>query len=422
MGTSKRKVVIDTNVLIDSPEVLLNGVYDYVLPYVVLQELDGLKKNPDLNVAVRFAIKIIYQQMKLGELEVVGVPTNAKTNDEKIVAHASNDAEGILTGDIGARAVALFMGVPVVDDENDSEIDDTYEGFTEVYSDQSYENIVSHKTKTVEEFEERFDVNIGMNTYVIVNRVNGKTDIWVEQLSKDGENGARVMSRVSQSAKPVKDAGIMITALDAFQQAAWHAVTSDVPLTVLEGKVGSSKTLSALVGLLVRTRGQKGLQKFSKIYYSRAPIPVDKSLKMGYMPGDMADKAHQWIAGISSNLKFIYGDKEGERVLKDYFEFVSLESIQGLSLQEDEALLIDEYQLLSKDMLKQILTRVGEGGKVVLAGDPSGQTYGANRGREGFKVLQRVFGKVPFINYVQLNSVYRSKFVEFIDKLFDGLL
>jgi predicted ribonuclease YlaK len=71
-------------------------------------------------------------------------------------------------------------------------------------------------------------------------------------------------------------------------------------------------------------------------------------------------------------------------------------------------------------MLKQVLSRVGAGGKVVLAGDPSGQTYGINRSREGFKVLAKVLGKTPLFNYVHLNNVYRSDFVDYIDKLFEG--
>jgi predicted ribonuclease YlaK len=137
------------------------------------------------------------------------------------------------------------------------------------------------------------------------------------------------------------------------------------------------------------------------------------------MAGDMADKSQQWIACIISNLKFLFGTENSEEILNTKFEFISLESIQGLSLQEDEALFVDEYQLLSKNMLKQVLSRLGEGGKVVLAGDPKGQTYGINRSNEGFRVLHKFVGKSEFISYVRLDNVYRSRFVEFVEKMFE---
>ena len=397
----KSKVVVDTNVLIDSPEILLDGKFHYLVPYTVLHELDGLKKNIDLNYAVRHAIKIIYQQMKVGVVEITNIPTAYHTNDEKIVKAAKTANCSLLTNDIGAMAVAVSRHVPVIEEEDDESAIEGFTGYQEVEADLSYEDYVSHKFMQVTELEHMFDIELKINEYLIVNRLNGEYQIWKEE--KADKDGNRRCARISQSMKPYKNAKIMITPIDSYQQVAWDSAFSDVPLTVLEGKVGSSKTLSALVGMLVRSMesGDRGIRKFSKIYYSRAPIPVDRSLQLGFMPGDMAEKSSQWIAGISSNLKFLFGKDDGEKVLQEYFEFVSLESVQGLSLMPDEALFIDEYQLLSRDMLKQVLSRVGQGGKVILAGDPAGQTYGVNRSREGFKVIKKYIGKTDFISYVK---------------------
>jgi len=660
------KLVVDTNVLIDTPEVLLDGNYHYVIPYKVLSELDGLKKNVNLSYAVRNAIKIIYQQMKNGRVEITDVPDLSQTPDEIIIDSAKKLECALLTQDIGAMAVARSKNVAVIEDDDDVDLDG-YTGYIEVTADISYENYVPLKEMLLEELEVMFDISVPINGYLIINRLSGKQDIWKYAREFDSKTNEEVRKakRVSQSAKPFKDAGVMITPIDAYQMVAWDSVISDVPLTILEGKVGSSKTLSALVGLLACTIGQKRLKKFNKIYYSRAPIPVDKSLELGFMPGpqplhstvftpsgkkkmgdmkigdevltpsgvskvtkvlpngerpvyritisdgtiveaadthiwnielngksgrlydtldlryllkqsnklflpsiepvqfteknfilapyfvgamlgddyskvplnylygsinqrtrlllgaiitngtiisnneviydansrdianaiktlanslggsaeihksnkkyivritgllvdkeftptgekryitaiefkgveevqcisidsdehlyltdgfvpthnSMDEKALQWIAGISSNLKFLFGEEKGGEILNEHFEFVSLESIQGLSLQEDEALLIDEYQFLSRDMLQQALSRVGQNGKVILAGDPATQTYGINRSREGFKVLQKEFGKTNFISYVQLNNIYRSELVEYIDNLFNG--
>lgn len=407
-----QKQVVDTNILIDTPEVLTSNEHKYVIPYVVLMELDGLKKNPDLNFSARHAIKIIYEQIQEDNVEIVDIPSDLQTNDEKIVQSAKAHNCALLTEDIGARAVAKSRGVPVVDSGSGGiQKLDGYSGYEEVTLDISYESYVSHKELQVAEAELLFGITFKPNSYVIVTRITGKIDIWKEQAGR--------IVRVSQSMKPYKDAGIMITPIDAYQMVAWDAVFSDVPLTVLDGKMGSSKTLSALVGLLVRTVGQKRYQKFTKIYFTRPPIPVDRSLQLGFNKGSIEEKAQQWIAGITSNLKFLFGEVDANEILDTKFAFVSLESIQGLSLLPTEALLVDEWSLLSKDMLKQVLSRIGEGGKVVLAGDPVSQTYGANRGHEGFKVLHKYVGQSEYISYVKLDNIYRSKFVEFVDSMFE---
>jgi PhoH-like ATPase len=401
--------VFDTNVLIDSPELLLTPDKKFIIPYVVLKELDGLKKDRDLNFAVRKAIKIIYEQMQKGVVHITDLPDGYTTNDELIVSAAKEAGVPLITQDIGALAVAKARGVETVQDHKNSAIKG-YSGFVRIKGDIEYENYVSYKELQFEEALHIFGLEtIRKNEYLIVKRVGGKEDIWKEEEGK--------VVRISQSMKPYKDAGILITPLDSVQMCAWDAVTSKAPLTVLEGRVGSSKTLSALVGLLMNTVGQKRFKKFNKVYYTRAPIPVDKSLELGHMPGTMSEKAQQWIAGVTSNMRFLFGDEDWELLFNKHFEFISLESIQGLSLKPDEALLVDEYQLLSKDMLKQVLSRVGEGGKVILAGDPE-QAYGVHRSNEGFKVVHEYVGTTDFINYVEMDSIYRSKFVEFVESMF----
>ncbi len=409
-----KKSVVDTNVLIDTPEILLTPNKEFVIPYTVLSELDGLKKNKDLSFAVRRAIKIIYQQLKEGVVEISNIPTDYQTNDERIVKAAKTKKLPLITQDIGARAIAFARSVKVIEDENKSKVEG-YTGFQQIEGNVTYEkSYVPLKELPTEEAKHVFSLEaLRPNEYIIVKRVGGKEDIWKE------ENGKVI--RISQSKKIIEASGIKIYPLDSVQMVAWNACMSDVPLTVLEGRVGSSKTLSAIVGLLIRTSTtDRRYKKYSKIYYTRAPIPVDNSLKMGYLPGSIAEKSEQWSAGIISNLRFLFGEEDWQIIFEKYFEFVSLESIQGLSLKADEALLVDEYQLLSKEMLKQVLSRVGEGGKVILAGDPA-QAYGANRSNEGFRVIHDYVGTTEFISYVELDSIYRSKFVEFVDNMFEGV-
>lgn len=773
------KVVLDTNIFIDDPKIILNNNYEYIVPFTVLRELDGLKKNPDLSFAVRSAIKILYMKMKSGDVKIVDIPEDLATNDEKIIDSAKRKDCPILTNDIGARAIAMARDVEIIDNDIDEHIPIDYNGYLEHTDDLTYESYIASKVLDKELMESIIGDKIMINQYIAIHRTGGKVDVLKEQ---DGE-----IHRVSQSAKPYKAANIMITPLDHYQVMAWDSASSDVPLTILDGKVGSSKTLSALVGLLSRTIGENRRKKYRKIYISRAPTPTDRDTKLGFMPGPqplyskvltptgwttmgelkvgdkvigrdgnpttitgifpkgnkevfkittdtgkvaeacgdhiwqtqdynqykhnqdgnlrttkeiaesitykdtgklnhylprrdpakfdlkelpldpyvlgallgdgslgssivlttsdteiiaevntrlkdisagvishkgihatlgaidgrankstgsnkvpkytnpvklaleplgllnkhfdtkfipndyiygatieqrldllrglldtdgtvnrgnaffytssdhlvegvvelvqslggstyvssrlrdeepkglvngrkiiatctsyevgiklptgmvpfllprkadkflstvsktgrnkkvksdiiksvelvgitevqciqvdnpehlyitdnfivthntMQDKSAQWILGITSNLRMLFGDAIAQELIETTFEFISLESIQGLSLQEDEAILIDEYQFLSRDILNQALTRAGNGTKVILAGDPDSQTYGVNRGNEGFKAIQKAYGNTKFFQYVKLNNIYRSPFVEYIDRLF----
>ena len=137
----------------------------------------------------------------------------------------------------------------------------------------------------------------------------------------------------------------------------------------------------------------------------------------------LEDKMGAWLHGIRSNLKFLYErtdkdkrNNESEEVFETYFEPISLENIQGMSLH-DTILLVDEYQLTSVNVLKQVLSRISQGSKVVLIGDDQ-QTYGANRGCEGRKKLLPHIKDSELISYVQLQNIYRSELAEFVEEIF----
>lgn len=413
-----KKVVIDTNILLDNPEVLLDKTIIPIIPYVVLSELDGLKRNPDLKRSAQSAIKLIYDGMKTGDIEIPGVPTSYETNDEKIVKSAKKLEVPLMTDDIGARAVALARHVEVIDtlDEN---IDYDYSGYTIVKGDLNYEqNMVQIKELMVEEIEHMFEVTLKENEYLIIDRIVEKDDIWI----KSGDT----VRRISQSMKPFKDAGVMDTPLDSIQMCALDAIFDPtVPLTVIDGKLGTGKTMLTLMSALATTIGQKRYSFYERILVTRPPISTNKSLQLGFLPGTLEEKMGDWMGGIKSNLKFLLEkndkDKREEKATKafeDYFEMINIDSIQGTSLH-NTILLVDEYQLLDTDTLKLVLSRISEGSKVVLIGDTQGQTYGVNRANEGFKVLYKHLGNAPEFNYIKLENIYRSKLAKFVEEIFE---
>jgi PhoH-like ATPase len=414
-------VVVDTNVLINSPEILLDGKFHYIIPYTVLQELDNNKRKPELNAACRYAIKIIYQQIKAGLAEITNVPTDYSTNDEKIVKVAKNNHCPILTDDIGARAVALARHVEVLEDDTvDSH--EHYTGYQTILGDEHYEkHWVALKEVQPAELFDQYGVTLAYNEFLIVNRVINREDLWVRKTI----DGIDKIVRVPQSSKPLKDANIMITPIDVVQAATVAAVMDkDIPLTVIEGPMGSAKTISSLMGALACTIGQKQHMHYRKIMVTRPNLSIDRRLDLGFLPGETANKFGPWLGGIISNLKFMYertqedAEMSKAQTLFDmHFEMLPLETLQGLSLH-DSIVLVDEYQLLSRDMLKMILSRIAKGSKIVLIGDTHDQTYGINRGVEGFKVIHEVLGEHPLMNYIRLSTIHRSELTELVNQLF----
>ncbi len=417
---TKIKVVFDTNTLIDNPKVLLNKEYFPVLPFKVLQELDNLKRNPDLKRQAQTAIKLIDNLTIKGLLEIVEIPKLGASPDEIIVDAALKHKCSFSTSDIGAKVIARSNGVHILDDIADIDINYDYLGYQEVKAidDIDYETHWKHmKEAMLGEVEEKFKISLVKNEYLIVHRIGGNVDIWKELLGK--------VVRISQSSKPLRSASIIDSPLDAIQQCALDAVICpEVPLTILDGTLGTGKTLLSLMGALATVRGQKNYRHYKKIFVTRPPIATDRKLEIGFLPGTLEEKLGDWVGGIKSNLKFLY-EKDLDKTVKElgefnfteHFEMINIASIQGVSLH-GVILIVDEYQLLDTDTLKLVLSRIAQGAKVVLVGDTQGQTYGINRSNEGFKTLYRYLGKDAVMSYIKLENIYRSELSEFVDKVF----
>lgn len=414
------KVVLDTNIILDNPDVLLKDDIEVILPYTVIAELDNLKRNPELRGSVQKAFKIIKELDKKNKISVVDIPKDTTTNDEKIVRVAKDTNSILWTNDIGASIIASSVGVPTEDFILDV-LDKGYTGAREIFPDEaSISNIVGINELMKDEAEHYFGTELSINEYIyyLLPYENSKYAIW--RLLNTGK-----VTLVRQTMKPYHAAGITIEPQDIIQMCALDAVFStDTALTIIEGKVGTGKSLLALCASLARTKGQNNLQCYQKILVTRAPLPVDKSLKLGYLPGSSDEKMSPWLSGIKSNLKFVYErtkkdveNEEASKVFNEFFEAINLESIQGMNIH-GSILIVDEYQLLSSDMLKQILSRAAYGAKIILVGDPDGQTYGINRGVEGFKKIRPWFKNCNELTYVKLENIYRSKLTEFIERIF----
>lgn len=433
---STERVTIDTNRFIDEPDISKSLIKDGktpVIPYIVLSELDNLKRNPDLKRAAQSAIKSI--RYHINSLAIINVPTTGITNDELIVKAAKEVDSELTTSDIGASVVALVNGVPISDFAAESGIDEDYTGYIMITGDINYEkHIVQLKEMQLEEFNERFNCDLKNNQYAIIERIGDKNDIWVNKFNFKEETYS--VSRISSSMKPFRDAGIIRSTMDDVQMCALDAVfDNDVPLTVIDGSLGTGKTLLSVMGALACTVGQKRHQHYNQILVTKSPESINKGRYTGFKPGTTIEKLGGHLGGFKSNLSFLLDtekDKnkklkvgeepplsESELVWANNFKIVEIDEMQGDSVHEN-ILLVDEWQLLDEDGALLVMSRIAEGSKVVLIGDTRGQTYGLNRANEGFRILYQYLGEAPEFSYIKLENIYRSRLAKFVARIYES--
>lgn len=169
-----------------------------------------------------------------------------------------------------------------------------------------------------------------------------------------------------------------------------------IKLLTLTGKAGCGKTLLAIAAGLEQLEAMGNDGPYQKLIVSRPVQPVGRDI--GFLPGTLAEKMEPWIAPIRDNLEYLLSSKSGKkgqsRGRKKSDELMGGSGVSGLSkdpflelmqskgLIEVEAItfirgrsipnafiIIDEAQNLSMHELKTIVTRAGEGTKIILTGD-----------------------------------------------------
>jgi PhoH-like ATPase len=143
----------------------------------------------------------------------------------------------------------------------------------------------------------------------------------------------------------------------------------DIKIVSLIGRAGSGKTLMAIASGLQQTIGLRAENNhYDRLIVSRPIQPLGKDI--GFLPGTMEEKMLPWLMPIQDNLKFLMGDKTSLEMYmeKGKIEIEALTYIRGRSIA-NAFMIIDEAQNLTKHEVKTIITRIGEGTKIILTGD-----------------------------------------------------
>ncbi|MBC8257571.1 MAG: PhoH family protein [SAR324 cluster bacterium] len=190
-----------------------------------------------------------------------------------------------------------------------------------------------------------------------------------------------------------------------------------IPLVSLSGKSGTGKTLLALaVGLQ-----QMMVEKiYARMLVSRPIFPMGRDL--GYLPGDTQEKLSPWMQPIFDNLELLINNNGAKSTSKrdSYHELLErgmlvvepLTYIRGRTIPQ-QYMIVDEAQNLTAHEMKTIVTRVGEGTKIVLTGDPNQiDNQNINLASNGLSRLVERFKDSQLAGHVRFSSCERSLLAE----------
>ena len=388
--------VLDTNVLLhDSQSIFKFEDNLVVIPLVVIEEVDHFKKGEgetsrnsrqvsrfldDLRVKGDISNGIPLERGGFLKVDVnsygdLGISAlSEQTPDNQILSvalkmkqiHKDNKVV-LVSKDINVRIKATVIGLDAEDYESDkvADLDTMYTGVLVHHVDGSIINqLYSFKKVDATLIEDL--PNIFPNQYVVLKNMDGSSQRGIARYDKK-TNHLVALADLTKGVWGIKAKNLEQTiALDML-------LNDDLKLVTLIGKAGTGKTLLAVAAGL-----QKSLddQTYKKLIVSRPIIPMGKDL--GFLPGDVNEKMGPWMKPIFDNIDFLINGNsqtsEGVTVssqdLMDQkmLEVEPLTYIRGRSIP-CQYIIIDEAQNLTSHEIKTIITRAGEGTKIVLTGD-----------------------------------------------------
>lgn len=386
----KKVYVLDTSVLLQNPQALLSFEDNtIVIPEVVIEELDNKKTdpNPEIKVNVRWIARFLdglreqeaslYQGVKLpngGTLKVemncldVKLPDSweGRKADNRILAVAkglqkAGQPVALVTKDIFMRIKADTIQVPAQDFKTEQVVDlsEQYTGWEEVM-------VSAKKIETLyregvlpwgrKELPNKF--------FILKNRLNHKQSVLAKYQDKK-----IILLRDSEP-------NFYGFKLNTLQKFAREALADDsIPLVTISGATGSGKTLLTL-GVGLEKVDEKA---FCKMLICRPNIGMGEDI--GLLPGREEEKIAPYMRPIIDNLEQLVDSKtnyDHDRELSAKVSYLfdkrvivteAIQFLQGRSIVK-QWIFIDEAQNLTPKQAKGIVTRAGEGSKVVMAGDP----------------------------------------------------
>lgn len=389
--------VLDTNILLQSPKAIFgfddNNVY---ITSTTLQELDSKKSvKGELGYGARETARILDSLLLKGNIiDGVELPSGGTFRLLTDGISQSNLIEGYSIERPDNRIISACISLQRALGKNEQVIlvsNDTLMRLSAIANDlpaQVYRN--NHidddrlykgiRTVEIEEWEIIDDLYADREVSII-----SEIEDPIENeffIIKSGNKSCLAMYHRGAYVKVSDQHAGKISALNSGQTFALRALLAspdELPLVILKGAAGTAKTLLSLAAGMVGTYDCKRKALYNQIYITRANQLADNDF--GYLPGDLSDKMQELINPFTDNLEVILrgGDKEDNEQIQmqidDLFNtqvirLLPLSHIRGRSIS-NSYIILDEAQNCSAQLIRDVVTRIGKGSKLVILGDPT---------------------------------------------------
>ena len=399
--------VLDTNILLHTPQALF--VFDdnpVVIPLAVIEEIDDQKRRQDeIGRNAREVSRLLDDLRQKGDLSRgVSLPgggslrievnhydwqelpdcldvLDAGKPDNRILAVALNLSREsqhgkviLISKDLNLRVKADVLGVRS-DDLNSDKID-----FRTLYSGQAE---LCLDRDQLDSFYQNRQLTLSSN------------GLWPNQFAvlkcSDNPSNSGLARHRDRELTPL----LLQSAPDCFglrprnkeQSFALELLMDDqIKIVTLAGGAGTGKTLLALAAGLEQVLETN---RYDKLLVTRPVIPLDGQ-DLGFLPGDKMDKIRPWMQPIFDNLEYLFHSPQARSVpgiknarardredlvdIESYLTFAGRIELEALSFIRGRSIarrfiLVDEAQNCTAHAVKSLLTRVGEGSKIVFTGD-----------------------------------------------------
>ena len=443
--STKKNYVLDTSVyLTEAISIFKFARNDIFIPLKVLEEVDGHKKRQDsVGGNARQFIRMLDDLRAKGSLEKgvrigkglgilkvisyaaikevtfppdldVRIPDHTIIATAKAVQTSHPRRKTILVSrDINMRVICDSLGIQAEDYISEKAVtssEELYNGFvTQLVDEQIIDRHYAGEEIMIDKDE--IDQQWHPNQYILM-------------VSNSNEKKSALARFVSHHVplKNIIHKKILDWNIDARNKEQAFAIdmllNPDIKIVTLVGRAGSGKTLCAIAAGLQQTIGlRENHNHYSRLIVSRPIQPLGKDI--GFLPGTMQEKMMPWLMPIQDNLKFLMGDRTNLEMYidKGKIEVEALTYIRGRSIA-NAYIVIDEAQNLTKHEVKTIITRIGEGTKIVLTGDIEQiDNIYVNETSNGLAHAIEKFKEYPIAGHVTFKKGERSELATLASKV-----
>ncbi len=434
VAAPQRTFVLDTSVLLADPVAVLKfDEHEVVLPVVVITELEAKRAHPELGYFARQALRLLddlrVQHGRLDEPLPVGdvggtvrVELNhtdlavlphgfrpmgqGSDNDTRILAVARNlAAEGadvtLVSKDLPMRVKASAVGIVAEEYRGKGVVESGFTGMAEVpvpgeFVDGLYETDRADLAEA-RELPCHTGLVLVSDRGSALGRVTPEKQVRLVRGDRDafGLHGRSAEQRV---------------ALDIL-------LDPDVGIVSLGGRAGTGKSALALCAGLEAVMERR---QHRRVVVFR-PLYAVGGQDLGYLPGNESEKMNPWAQAVFDTLgALVTGDVVDEIMDRGMLEVLPLTHIRGRSLH-DAFVIVDEAQSLERNVLLTVLSRVGQGSRVVLTHDVA-QRDNLRVGRhDGVAAVIEALKGHPLFAHVTLTRSERSPIAALVTELLEDL-